>query len=372
LISNGVSPDDIACLYRTNAQSRNIEEGLLQLAIAYKVVGGVRFYSRREVKDILAYLRLIYNPQDFISLQRIINMPKRGIGPKKVEALQMNSESAQKGILPYLLGQGTEGLDKGIAGFVKLMQELINLSQTVPLTQLIKDTVKLSGYLDMLNDGTTENEARIENLKELLTVASKYDELSYNEALETFLNEVALVEQDDAEEDEEQERVTLMTIHAAKGLEFDHVFIAGMEEGLFPHSRSYLDPSEMEEERRLAYVAYTRAKKRLYLAHTDSRAYFGTINSNPISRFVTDIPEYLLEMETPAARDPFSGWTKEVQDEQQSTIRAHNQKLSKGDKVRHPVFGVGYVVDINDDTVLIEFSGGRKELALEYVQLQKI
>lgn len=373
LIKQGVDPNDIVCLYRTNAQSRTIEEGLLNLGINYKVIGGVRFYSRREVKDAIAYLRLIYNHQDYISLTRIINMPKRGIGPKKVQDLQIMAERSGKNILDMLLDIDNDDavtLDKGVAVFRNLMKELIELSQSVPLTKLIKDTIKLSGYLDMLNDGTTENETRIENLKELLTVASKYDGMSYNEGLETFLNEVALIEQDDDDENDEK-RVSLMTIHAAKGLEFDHVFIAGMEEGLFPHQRSYLDPQEMEEERRLAYVAYTRAKKQLYLAHTNSRAYFGTINSNPISRFITDIPEHLIQSEE-SLKNPWSGWKKEQGDDQVKHIKDRNRKLTKGDKVRHPIFGVGYIIDMNDDTVVIEFNIGKKELALEYVALEKL
>jgi DNA helicase-2/ATP-dependent DNA helicase PcrA len=301
-------------------------------------------------------------------------MPKRGIGPKKVSDLQLEAETKRTSILDMLLqmnDQDAKSLDKGISSFRRLMQELNHISQSAPLTTLIKETVKLSGYLDMLNDGTTENENRIENLKELLTVASKYDDMAYNQALETFLNEVALVEQDNDDEDDIKERVSLMTIHAAKGLEFDHVFIAGMEEGLFPHSRSFLDPSEMEEERRLAYVAYTRAKKKLFLTHTDSRAYFGTVNSNPVSRFVTDIPEHLLEIETPASRDPWSGWEKASSEDHSSHIKATNLSLKKGDMVRHPAFGTGIIVDMNDDTILIDFSGGRKELALEYVQLEK-
>jgi len=376
LIKKGVSPSEIVCLYRTNAQSRNIEEGLLHLAIGYKVVGGVRFYSRREIKDTLAYLRLIYNPQDFLSLERVINMPKRGVGPKKISELLISASSNQKSALTYLLDLTDEEagrIDKGISKFRNIILELKALAKDVTITKLIKETVKITGYLDMLNDGTTENEARIENLKELLTVSTKYDELDPGNALETFLNEVSLIEQDQNSKDaEEGEVVTLMTIHAAKGLEFNHVFIAGMEEGLFPHSRSYLDPTEMEEERRLAYVAYTRAKQKLYLTHTESRVYFGSINSNPVSRFVTDIPEYLLDIETPESNDPFAGWSKQEEPDMSDFIKSSNSTLVKGDKVKHPVFGIGFIVDMNDDTIIIQFSGGKKELALEYVQLEKL
>ncbi len=376
LIKKGISASEIVCLYRTNAQSRNIEEGLLNLAINYKVVGGVRFYSRREIKDMLAYLRLLYNPQDFLSLERVINMPKRGVGPKKISELLILASEAHKGALTYLLELDEEHvklLDKGLINFRSIILELSALSKEVTITKLIKEAVKITGYLDMLNDGTTENEARIENLKELLTVSTKYDNLEPQKALETFLNEVSLIEQDENSKDaEDGEVVTLMTIHAAKGLEFNHVFIAGMEEGLFPHSRSYLDPSEMEEERRLAYVAYTRAKQKLYLTHTESRVYFGSINSNPVSRFVTDIPEYLLEIETPESSDPYAGWSKHEEPDVSDFIRSSNSTLVKGDKVKHPVFGVGFIVDMNDDTIIIQFSGGKKELALEYVQLEKL
>jgi DNA helicase II / ATP-dependent DNA helicase PcrA len=380
LTDNGANANEIAILYRTNAQSRTLEEGLLSMGLNYRVVGGLKFYSRREIKDMIAYLRLLFNRQDNLSLYRIINVPKRGIGEKKLQSLQESASRKQKMVLPYLLEltneEAEQELEKNVQEFRTVMQKLVEVSTTLNVTELIKETLRLSGYLEMLNDGTTENEARVENLKEMLSVAQKYDQMDSHTGLETFLNEVALIEQETEAEDIETDRVTLMTIHAAKGLEFEYVFIAGMEEGLFPHSRSYVDPAEMEEERRLAYVALTRAKKKLYLTYTQSRVYFGNINSNPVSRFVTDIPEELLFYEDPMGSGlGKDGWSKFDSDDAEAAINAAFSpkiELHKGDTVRHPTFGVGMVEDINDDTVVIRFSIGKKELALEYVQLQKL
>jgi DNA helicase-2/ATP-dependent DNA helicase PcrA len=389
LISEGSAPDEIVVLYRTNAQSRNIEEGLLNMALKYRVVGGVKFYSRKEVKDVLAYIRLIFNTFDNISLARVINTPKRGIGDKKLASLEAQAGRQRTSIMQYLLNlepalEAT--LDKNLLEFRNIMGSLIEMSEGLSVTNLIKQVLKDTGYLAALNDGTTENENRIENLKELLSVAQKYDEMPPREGLETFLNEVALVEQDE-DDDDDTKRVTLMTIHAAKGLEFEHVIVAGMEEGLFPHSRSYTDPEEMEEERRLAYVALTRAKKKLYLTYAESRVYFGTVSSNPPSRFMTDIPEDYLDVEDKfgLTDDTLSrgGWSKASDTgfdngaddwgDSDAVKTSKNPKLNKGDLVKHGVFGVGMVVDLDDSTIIINFSGGvRKELALEYVQLTKV
>lgn len=380
LTMNDFNANEMAILYRTNAQSRTLEEGLLNMGINYRVVGGLKFYSRKEIKDMIAYLRLIFNKEDNLSLYRIINVPKRGIGEKKLQSLQEESSRQQKMILPYLISLTNEEaeneLEKNIQQFRLMMKQLIENSASLNVTNLIKETLKVSGYLDMLNDGTTENEARAENLKEMLSVAQKYDEMDPHTGLETFLNEIALIEQESNTDDIETDRVTLMTIHAAKGLEFEYVFIAGMEEGLFPHSRSYVDPVEMEEERRLAYVALTRAKKKLYLTYTQSRVYFGSINSNPISRFITDIPEELIFYEDSQGSGlGVDGWSKIDSDDADSAIESAFTKkveLHKGDTVKHATFGIGMVEDISDDTVIIRFSVGKKELSLEYVQLQKL
>jgi len=319
---------------------------------------------------------MIYNQKDNVSLIRVINTPKRNIGPKKILLAQ---ELAQKDGLPlllFLLKQTDESpVDKAFIGFAKILNELIIKSTELKLSVLIEKVLKLTGYFDMLNDGTTENEARIENVNELISVSTRYDEMDSSIALETFLNEVALIEEQSDRNDNALEKVTLMTIHAAKGLEFNHVFIAGMEEGLFPHSRAYLEPKELEEERRLAYVALTRAKEQLYLTYAETRVYFGGSQNNPVSRFVTDIPEELIDIETPASSS--KGWQNAdafFKADDDNSFMAHNKSLGiqKGDIVKHPVFGIGQILDMDDSTVVISFSGGRKELSLEFANLEKI
>ena len=377
LQQEGVSTNDVVVLYRTNAQSRSLEEGFLRLGINYQVIGGVKFYNRKEIKDILAYLKIIFNPKDSISLLRVINTPRRKIGPKKLASAMDKSNLGGMSLLPYLLINIKDGeFDSGMVDFAQLMEKLISSSNNSKLTDLIQETINKSGYYNMLNDGTSENEARIENIKELLSVATKYDDLEPRSALETFLNEVALIEEQANQNDASSEKVTLMTIHAAKGLEFDYVFISGMEEGIFPHSRAYLDPAELEEERRLAYVAITRAKTQLFLSYAESRTYFGNNNSNPVSRFITDIPEDLIFIDTSSDTD--KGWVSvssfsDSEGENSFVPKFKNPKLASGDIVKHPVFGVGQVIECDDSLVVIDFAGGkRKELSLEYAQLEKI
>ena len=376
LVDKGVSMNDIAVLYRTNAQSRSLEEGFLKLGLNYHVVGGMKFYSRKEIKDVLAYVKIIYNQKDNVSLLRVINTPKRNIGPKKILQAQELANKEGLPLLLFLLKQTDESpIDKAFIGFAKILNELINKSTELKLSLLIEKIVSLTGYYNMLNDGTTENEVRKENVDELISVSTRYDEMNTKLALETFLNEVALIEEQSDKNDNALEKVTLMTIHAAKGLEFNHVFISGMEEGLFPHSRAYLDPKELEEERRLAYVALTRAKEQLYLTYAETRVYFGGSQNNPVSRFVTDIPEELIDIETPASSS--KGW-QNADDffklDEENSFMSHNKSLGiqKGDIVKHPVFGIGQILDMDDSTVVISFSGGRKELSLEFANLEKI
>jgi len=348
LSDRGVSLNDVVVLYRTNAQSRSLEEGFLRLGINYQVIGGVRFYSRKEIKDVLAYLKIIYNQNDNVSLLRVINTPRRNIGPKKIALAQELALKAGLPLLLFLLKQKEDSvIDKAFIGFAKIVNELINQSSELPVSKLIEKILKLTGYLDLLNDGTTENESRIENIKELISVATKYEVMDPKTALETFLNEVALIEEQSNRNDTALDKVTLMTIHAAKGLEFDYVFIAGLEEGMFPHSRSYLDPKELEEERRLAYVALTRAKLQLYLSYAETRVYYGGSNSNPVSRFVTDIPEELVEIESTIGMP--SGWQNAddfFKAEEKELFLNKNRSLgiNKGDIVKHPVFGIGQII----------------------------
>jgi DNA helicase-2/ATP-dependent DNA helicase PcrA len=260
---------DFAVLYRTNAQSRVLEEELLREAIPYKLVGGTRFYDRKEVKDILAYLRLIANPKDKVSYKRVVNVPPRGIGPAQLKA----------------------GGPK-LAQFEELLEESRVKSEGRTTLETMDLVVELTGYLKWLDDGSVEAAGRVENVRELRSVAAESPELA------DFLENVALVEQEylpnRPSKDDQANAVTLMTMHAAKGLEFPIVFLVGMEEGLFPHSRALTDANEMEEERRLAYVGITRAKKQLFLTYARERLYFGARTAGMVSRFIVDIPESLL------------------------------------------------------------------------------
>ncbi|MHA1372053.1 MAG: ATP-dependent helicase, partial [Promethearchaeota archaeon] len=273
--------NNFVVLYRTNAQSRIIEEVLLKRNIPYRIVGAVQFYQRKEIKDILAYLRLIVNPNDEVSMERIINVPARGIGAKTLEQFPIsNFQFPNKSQCPNLK----------IRKFLEMMEGFRNKSKELTSADLIEYVVNVSGYKKMLIDERTEQaEMRLENIEELKSVASKYARLK------DFLQEVALISDVD-NYNANQNVLTLMTLHNAKGLEFPVVFITGVEEGLFPHSRSLTEPSEMEEERRLAYVGITRAKERLYLTYAQSRLIYGNIQSNIPSRFIDEIPDEYKEI----------------------------------------------------------------------------
>ena len=265
------SYNDFVVLYRTNAQSRILEEIFLQNKVPYRLIGALRFYERKEIKDVLAYLKLILNPDDKVSLRRVINTPPRGIGEKSQKSnLKSQNENPK------------------IQKFQKMMEDFRKISGKIKLTELIDAIVRETGYRDYILDGTEEGEARFENIEELKSVATKF------QALEDFLENVALVSDMD-NYDAKTDAVTLMTLHNAKGLEFPVVFMVGMEEGLFPHINSMMEPQDLEEERRLCYVGMTRAKKRLYLTCATSRMLYGAIQANPPSRFVSEIPEELID-----------------------------------------------------------------------------
>jgi len=265
----GHNYQDFVVLYRTNAQSRVLEEELLRAAIPYRLVGGTRFYERKEVKDMLAYLRLITNPKDKVSYRRVVNTPPRGIGPAQIKS----------------------GGPK-LQHFEDLLKELRQKSEGLTALQILDLVNGVVGYIKWLDDGTLEGTSRIENVKELRSVAAEFPELG------TFLENVALVEQeympDHPSKEIQENGITLMTMHAAKGLEFPIVFLVGLEEGLFPHSRALMDSNEMEEERRLAYVGITRAKKQLFLTYARQRLFFGQRTAGMVSRFISEIPENLL------------------------------------------------------------------------------
>jgi DNA helicase-2/ATP-dependent DNA helicase PcrA len=272
-LDSGRKYKDIAVLYRTNAQSRNIEEHLIKNNIPYKIVGGQRFYARKEIKDVIAFLRVIHNQKDSVSWERIINVPPRGLGDKSVASIKAKgwdlTDIEDKTHLPFKNWQ--------------------NEKETLSTLELMEAVLDKSGYIKWLNDGSEENMQRIENIQELKTVAQKFVNLA------EFLENVALIESSDKADPDRFDAVTLMTVHASKGLEFPIVFIVGMEEGLFPHANSMMDLNELEEERRLCYVAITRAREQVYLTNAKSRMYFGTTQMNLPSRFVGEIPKELID-----------------------------------------------------------------------------
>lgn len=325
--------NDIGILYRINAQSRALEEEFLRRAIPYRLVGGVRFYERREIKDMLAYLRFLANPQDELSFLRVINVPPRKIGKKSIDELRKKAKQVSNGTLnagelflvlwgmtkdvddwtKYLGGleidekliellkedEEVKKLQESYKNSISLFGRLYEMSHEIPIRQLLDEIIESISYEDWIDDGTEQAESRMENLYELKTVAEKHQELGPRDSLLAFLEDVALVEQEqesaDLNEHVEKDGVTLMTLHAAKGLEFDVVFMVGMEEGLFPHSRSFTSPAELEEERRLCYVGITRAKKKLYLTFAENRKTYGGLSDRIPSRFISEVPTDLTE-----------------------------------------------------------------------------
>ena len=278
LLQKKYSPLDIAILYRTNSQSRIMEEAFLAEKIPYQIIGGIRFYQRKEVKDILAYLRYLSNPKDLISLKRIINVPTRGIG--KVMLLEYLERRAMR--------PPVEEFERLVSGF----REKLAILDT---TTLLKELLKTIRYQEYLDDGSPNAQERWENVQELVSLARRYNSLPPPQGIEKLLEDVALMSDSDAMEDKSRV-IRLMTLHAAKGLEFPVVFLVGMEEGIFPHSRSLFNPQELEEERRLCYVGLTRAKDKLYLSFALRRIHFGSTQVNPPSRFLSEIPEHLIEL----------------------------------------------------------------------------
>lgn len=372
-------------LYRTNAQSRPIEEALLRAGLPYQIIGGVRFYERQEIKDILAYLSLVVNGQDAIALQRIINVPPRKIGRLAWEKIRefFGTEpiAVQLGLArAYETGELKVATKQAIATFMQLLAKIQELGKTLPASGVIQAVIDRVGYREYLIDGTEEGEERYQNVKELLTVAKKYDHLVPELSLATFLEEVSLISDLDNMANGDKETVTLMSVHAAKGLEFHTVYVAGLEENIFPHSRSQLDPEQAEEERRLMYVAMTRAANNLYLFYTKRRALYGTFQANPPSRFLADIPGHMLKFgskggeprhfssRTPSLAATYGG--KSLADQ---TVTSAEQLYKVGDKVMHQSFGQGVIVELRGDVVSVAFPGkGIKKLAASIAPLQKV
>ena len=338
LIVNGVKRSEIAVLYRTNAQSRTIEEALLKENIPYKVIGSFYFYKRKEIKDLISYLKLIYNSNDDTSLTRIINVPKRGIGTKTIENLSILARTNNTSMY--------EAISKGKElEFKKLIEDIKEKEKDLSLTELIDLILDKTGILEELkSEKTLEADIRIENLNEFKSITKNFEERYGIISLEAFLEEISLVA-DMEEHNENTDLITLMTIHSAKGLEFDNVFIIGMEEGLFPHVNSMVSHEEIEEERRLCYVAVTRAKKYLELVNAKRRMIYGQESSNLPSRFINEIDEKNLDKE----KDVSEKLIKE-------DYINENEEYTLGEKVEHDVYGVGVIVGIKDKTIDVAFS----------------
>lgn len=391
-----------AVLYRTNAQSRSVEETFIHYGVPYRIVGGQRFYDRKEIKDLMACLRLIYQPEDRVSFARIVNVPTRGIGAKSIE-----------NFYDWMLGNGytlrqaleevktcgllTAKAKAGLGELGEMLARLRELIDTAPPATLIDSLIRRIDYLKYLDDGTPQGESRQENVKELIGVAQEYQEAG----LAAFLEEVALVADVD-QADFDGNAVTLMTLHAAKGLEFPAVFMVGMEETIFPHSRALYDQFEMEEERRLCYVGMTRAREELYMIYATSRMLYGGAQHNPPSRFLSEIDTQFQPAEADygyagsssygSGRGGFSesqawtsatGWSvgppvKRSGEAEKPPRPASDEPryvpdLTEGDTVKHDVFGMGTVVELDGENATIYFKGkGAKKLNISFAPIKKV
>jgi len=402
---------EMAVFYRTNAQSRVLEEALMRFGIPYKVVGGTRFYDRREIKDAMAYVRAIANPADEVSVKRVLGVPKRGIGESSVAKLDALAASMGVNFVEAMRHATEAGLTgsaaRGVESFVRLLDDLASRLDDGP-GDLLQAALTESGYLGELEaEGSVEAAGRIENLGELVGSAREFTRL------DEFLEQVALVA--DTDELDDDNRVVLMTLHSAKGLEFPAVFLVGMEEGVFPHTRALTEPVELEEERRLAYVGITRAQQRLFLAHAWSRQLFGNTNYNPPSRFIDEIPATLIDQvgavsgrstygrQSYRSRDQWSDPPpyRRVDRHDSGEAERHRERvveaamasaqrakqptpsnsqligLRLGDDVEHPAFGEGVIIDIrgHDDKAeaTIRFrEAGTKHLSLAWAPLKKL
>jgi len=406
LQAEGIStPGETAVFYRTNAQSRAFEEAFLRAPLPYKVIGGLRFYERKEVKDFLAYLRIIVNPQDEVSVRRVINTPKRGIGDRALDLVDEYAKAHDVSFwqaltkwneIPELAARS----GGAIRDFVALIDSLATLNEAkVAPSSIAQAVLEQSGLLtELQKSDDPQDESRIENMEELVAVAIEYETGEVDEGEEIslmgFLEDVALVADSDQIPDGEDHGgvVTLMTLHTAKGLEFPTVFLTGMEEGLFPHSRTLGDKNEVEEERRLAYVGLTRARERLYLSRSEYRSSWGSPTYNPASRFLTEIPEELIEWNehsgssyggSSSLSSGGSGLKASKFVPNYPAPRATGRKssttmvLEVGDRVSHDTFGLGSVVAVNGEgdraEATINFgSYGEKRLLLRYAPVEKL
>ena len=417
LISQGMRPGEIAVLYRTNAQSRVLEEAFVRAGVPNRIYGGQRFYDRKEVKDLIAYMRALVNPDDDVSVRRIINEPKRGIGDSTVEALALYAGENDLSLMAAVLDSEGAGLSSRaqrlVGGFADLMVELTEAMYSMSITEFVSALIEKTGYVRALEESKTEeNQTRIENIRELEGAVSEFAKLNPEGTLTDFLENVALITDVD-NLNQTSGAVTLMTLHSAKGLEFDAVFLVGMEEGVFPLSRALFDETALEEERRLAYVGITRAKKKLYLSHAHTRMLYNARSANQLSRFVSEIPQRLIQegavksqtrvpmpQRRPYEDAPRSGYSSRpaprANAEKPSGKPALNipglqkgfgggqpapQRSLKlfrvGDNVIHAVFGRGRVSEVSgegsDQKVIVDFdSGARKRFSANIAPLRKL
>lgn len=356
LLSEGYKNEDIAILYRTNAQSRAIEDVFLAKGIPYKVFGSYYFYNRKEIKDLISYLRLIYNPHDEISLRRVINTPKRGIGESAIAAIEERAK--QQNISMFDALETRKELE-----FKEIIEDLIKRSESLSLTELIDEVLERSGMKKELESSKAlEDEIRLENLMEVKSITTSFEERTGSANLGDFLEEVSLIA-DISNHTEDGDVVTLMTLHSAKGLEFPVVFLVGMEEGLFPHNMSLME-NNLEEERRLCYVGITRAKERLYLTNAKRRMLYGKENMNIPSRFISEIDEKLIEKIGPKEEN-------KVIDKKQMYTNDNND-ITEGSIISHEQYGTGVVVKCDGSLISVAFKTGIKKLMKNHKSIKKI
>ncbi|MBA2510892.1 MAG: ATP-binding domain-containing protein [Rubrobacteraceae bacterium] len=382
LTDRGASPRDIAAFYRTNAQSRALEDVLVREGVPYQIVGGVRFYERAEIKDAMAYLAVISNPADSVGLERIINVPKRGLGNTSIAKLQDHARRNEISLYEALAEAPAAGLAGKAAKACASVRELFDgwrvAGQEVPPAELIGAVLDESGYRgELKTENTIESESRLENLEELINAAREYERVEPDPTLDGFLQEQALYSAQDSITSEGGS-VTLMTLHNAKGLEFDHVFVVGMEEGTFPHARS-LDEQNLEEERRLAYVGITRAKKTLTLTHAKLRSNWGEREYRMPSRFLSEIPdEYksgTVPMGSMGSAAGRGGWGVASFGQGGGGFQKTGSagvNYSAGEKVRHAKFGVGQVVEAGGGKVVVRFGNQERTFVPEMAPLSKV
>jgi DNA helicase II / ATP-dependent DNA helicase PcrA len=377
--------NDFAVLYRTNAQSRSLEEAFLHYGIPYRIVGGQRFYDRKEIKDIIAYVRLIFQSEDQVSFERVVNVPARGIGAKSIAAFyewrSAQGISLEQAVRTVELCDTVSGkAKKSFMEFARIIGDLRDQATDTTVVNLVEALIRRIDYLSYLDDKTPQGEARQENVRELLSVAKEYQDVG----LEGFLEEISLVSDIESANNGGQ-AVTLMTLHSAKGLEFPIVFMTGLEETIFPHSRALYDQSEMEEERRLCYVGMTRAREELYMLFSASRMLYGGVQHNPPSRFLSEID---AQFTTGSGSSLFgnsnefgeqSSYNDDPWADSQASSTPFNDEphyipeLNEGDVVRHKVFGQGTVMEIDGDNVVIYFKGkGSKKLNISFAPVEKV